>query len=135
MQQKLKVQTYVICCVLNHMKCRQSYYMLCIESHIHIARVTKKHVCVVKCCWILSFVRHHASVHFSQTCPGDFRHTICATLAYLEYFHAKGGCGISVGHTKEKKRVRRRECKRYTLRSFSLFFQSSSSSLPQKCFL
>ena len=29
--------------------------------------------------------------------------------------------------------VRRRECKRYTLRSFSLLFQSSSSSLPQKC--
>jgi len=35
----------------------------------------------------------------------------------------------------KKKRVRRRECKRYTLRSFSLLFRSSSSSLPQKCFL
>ena len=32
-------------------------------------------------------------------------------------------------------RVRRRECKRYTLRSFSLLIRSSSSSLPQKCFL
>jgi len=60
--------------------------MLCTKSHIYVARVTKKHVCVVKCCWILSLVRHHASVHFSQTCPGDSRRTICATLAFLESF-------------------------------------------------
>jgi len=34
-----------------------------------------------------------------------------------------------------KKRVRRKECKRYTLRSFSFLSRSSNSSLPQKCFL
>ena len=34
-----------------------------------------------------------------------------------------------------EKRVRRRECKRYTLRSFSLLFQSWSSNLPQEYFL
>jgi len=43
--------------------------------------------------------------------------------------------GRGVGEYFQKKRVRRRECKRYTLRSFSLLFRSSSSSLPQKCFL
>jgi len=35
---------------------------------------------------------------------------------------------------KKKERVRRRECKKYTLRSFSLLSRSSSSSLTQKCF-
>ena len=60
--------------------------MLCTKSHIYVAKVTKKHVCVVKCCWILSLVRHHAMVHISQTCPGDFRRAIRASLAYLESF-------------------------------------------------
>ena len=55
-------------------------------SHIYVAKVTTKHVCVVKCCWILSLVRCHASVHFSQTCPGDSRRAICVTLAYLKSF-------------------------------------------------
>ena len=31
-------------------------------------------------------MRHHARVHFSKTCPGNSRRTICTTLAYLEWF-------------------------------------------------
>jgi len=40
--------------------------MLCTKSHVYVAKVTRKHVFVVKCCWILTLVRHHASVHFSE---------------------------------------------------------------------
>ena len=39
------------------------------------------------------------------------------------------------GSKSKEKRVRRRECKGYTLQSFSLLSRSSSSSLLQKCFL
>ena len=31
--------------------------MLCTKSRIHVARITQKLVCAVKCCWILSLVR------------------------------------------------------------------------------
>jgi len=44
------------------------------------------------CCQVLlnhMFGEHHVSVHFSQTCPGASRHTICATLAYLVSFSVK----------------------------------------------
>jgi len=44
--------------------------MLCTKSHTYVVKVTKKYVCVVMRCWILSLVRHHVSVQFSQTCPG-----------------------------------------------------------------
>jgi len=75
--------------------------MLFTKSHVYVDKVTKccalhhiymsarlpKNMHVLSSfCWILSLVRHHVSVHFSQTCPGDSRHTICTTLAYLESF-------------------------------------------------
>ena len=31
--------------------------MLCTKSHIYVAKVTEKHVCVVKCCWIISLLQ------------------------------------------------------------------------------
>jgi len=75
--------------------------MLCTKSHIHVARITKKHVCAVKCCWILSLVRHHTTVHFSQrnvsTHSSRHKLTHTHTQIYIHtytYIHTNTHCWL-----------------------------------------